>query len=98
MTKWKYISTHPQDFREERKISETWGLSKHKPPRRKENPKPTTPYVTTQRKGGYFHAWEEWLNLLGSQGWEVCSAGGYGWGTRGDVGSEFIVILKQEID
>ena len=98
MTYWKYISTNPNDFREERKIIDRWGWTKHKPPRRFENPRPTTPHVLGNSNGAYYHAWEEWLNLLGSQGWEVCGAGGYGWGTQGHSGSDIFVILKQEID
>ena len=97
MKYWGYISTCPTDYREERKISDLSSVPKGKQIwETVKNPIPTTPHVIFGN--AYYHAWEEWLNLLGSQGWEVCSAGGYGWGTRGDIGSEFIVILKQEID
>ena len=56
---------------------------------------------------GFWHTWEGWLNHLGAQGWEVCSAGGYGWGWAAGAdydsgtmnqqaqGHEFMVILKR---
>ena len=101
MTNWEYISTSPNDFREERKISDNFKMTKHKRPRRISIPGPKTPHVAWSN--GYFHTWEGWLNLLGSQGWEVCSAGG--WGAGGGsystdpyiLGSELMVILKREI-
>ena len=102
MTNWEYISTSPEDFREERKISDNFKMTKHKKPKRIPIPEPTTPHLVSG--SAYFHTWEGWLNLLGSQGWEVCSAGGWGagggsyWTDTQLLGSEFMVILKREID
>ena len=50
--------------------------------------------ISPSSQGGYWHTWEGWLNDLGKDGWEVCSAGG--WGTRGEIG--YNVILKRSLD
>lgn len=50
---------------------------------------------------GDFHiewkiSFEEWLNKLGEEGWEVVASAGAGWGTRGKSSSHFKIILKRE--
>ena len=41
-------------------------------------------------------SFEEWLNKLGEEGWEVVASAGAGWGTRGKSSSHFKIILKRE--
>ena len=54
-------------------------------------------YPNNETNPGFEISMEEWLNQLGSEGWEVVAAGGAGAGSEYHNDLFFTIILKREI-
>ena len=82
MVKWEYMITSSSDKRRPYTGQQKVYLGTHK--------------SEAQMIPIWDITFEEWLNQLGDEGWEIVAASGSGWGTRGSRDSHHQIILKKQ--